>query len=725
MNDKKSTEIISTRLPSLPQKDTEKEQNQRAFDISLAQTKYNYMFSYLEPLPISADVPHDEKFTPAYDIKAFEVLLPMLENFKDVIFALIDKEIASDLPFEATKSVENIKEAFNKIKNEKNIFKKIADYFKLFKLLFKLPEELESAVKNITYLPSDLFRIINGLEKVFKQFEEEGFTAFLKNTLYDTLDTQKGRDYLQAKTLNDYLKLFDSLPKPLTLKVKPQSWMDLKDQQEPWQQDWYFAYLQIAGFNTTNLKGVQLDKNTSHKVIVFDELLDKMPITDEIFQKVTGIDDASLIDAAKNGLLYACDYSMFDSIPGGELHQLKRYPTAPIALFYWNTEPSTGYPSTGALQPIAIQLGQKHDLKSTPIFTPNDCTENNDKNGLKWQLAKLIVQSTCAIQHETVAHLEACHLTIEPMIVASHRQLSEHHPLMVLLKPHFQFTIQVNDSAIHSLIVPGGVVASVLSTSNKGSDQLIVDAYKDWKFDEQFPDRLFKQRGVSEDTLISFPFREDTLEIWHSIKHFVKNYLSLYYGDTTQERDNNIQDDTELQKWINEMVSKKYASVKGMSELVKTDDKKMPYKIDSFDYLVEVVSLIIYTASAQHASVNYAQYPLMSYVPSVTGTIYHTPPNSCETLTEKEVLKWLPPLDVSLYQVSFLYLLSNVQYDTLGHYSDNPRKPYFKDHDVDNLVIDFKIRLNEIEKKIHHRNKTRPFPYLMQLPSMIPNSISI
>ncbi|MBK8398292.1 MAG: hypothetical protein IPL26_24000 [Leptospiraceae bacterium] len=47
-------------------------------------------------------------------------------------------------------------------------------------------------------------------------------------------------------------------------------------------------------------------------------------------------------------------------------------------------------------------------------------------------------------------------LTIEPMIVAAHRQLSENHPIFKLLIPHFRFTIQINDSALHSLIIPGG-----------------------------------------------------------------------------------------------------------------------------------------------------------------------------------------------------------------------------------------------------------------------------
>jgi arachidonate 15-lipoxygenase len=115
----------------------------------------------------------------------------------------------------------------------------------------------------------------------------------------------------------------------------------------------------------------------------------------------------------------------------------------------------------------------------------------------------------------------------------------------------------------------------------------------------------------------------------------------------------------------------------------------------------------------------------MSYIPSVSGTMYAPPPSSSINLTKSDLLKWLPPLDVALYQVSFGYLLSSVQFDRLGHYSDNPRKPYFADVRVEPVVTEFQMNLNRIEIDIHKRNAHRPFPYLLQLPSMIPNSISI
>jgi arachidonate 15-lipoxygenase len=620
-------------------------------------------------------------------------------------------------------SIKAVEAAYDKLEEDLGSFNFVREFKELVDLmqaLVEAPKDIEKAIKGVERLPRDLAKMVEGLAAVFKEFEKEGFTAFLKNTAYYMLETSHGRNYLETHQLADYEDVFDSLPLPDVLTIPLQDWMGDIAQKDICQQDWYFGYMQIAGFNTTNLKAVKTQLGSASGALLLNRLLEKMPLTDEILQSVSGDSALTLQSAAEQGLLYVCDYSMFEGLEGGKLHELQRYPVAPIALFYWNASPPEGYPPGGALQPVAIQLGQQYDTETTPIFTPNDETSNNDPSGAKWKLAKIMVQNTCTIEHETIAHLGACHLVIEPMIVAAHRQLPAEHPLLVLLTPHFRFTLQINDGAFHSLVVPGGVVASVISTSFPSTAELLVNAFNVWKFDEQFPDRLFESRGVTAGQLPSFPFREDTLELWSSIKTFVTDYLGLYYSG-----DKAVVEDYELQKWVNEMVNQKYAAVKGMAGLVETGNADSPYAINSLDYLIDVVSLIIYTASAQHASVNYAQYPLMSYIPAASGTLYDTPPSASTELEQEDIVKWLPPLDVALYQTSFAYLLTGVQFDTLGYYSDNPRDSYFADVRVPPLVAKFQMNLNKAEIDISQRNQSRPFPYVFQLPSMVPNSISI
>jgi arachidonate 15-lipoxygenase len=248
---------------------------------------------------------------------------------------------------------------------------------------------------------------------------------------------------------------------------------------------------------------------------------------------------------------------------------------------------------------------------------------------------------------------------------------------------------------------------------------MVGDAHRAWRWDDNNPERVFALRGV--DKVPEFAFRDDTLPIWAAIKRYVSGYLRLYY-----QGDQDVRDDTELQGFVWELTAPQYCGLKGLGGLTATGDEQRPWRLESLDYLVEMVSLILYTAGPQHASVNYAQYPLMSYMPSVAGTIYRAPPaKSTKVASIQECMAWYPPLDVALYTFLFEFLLSGVQFDTFGHYEHNPRDPYFTDPRVAPLVADLQAELAQIETDIRKRNKARAMPYPFQLPSNIPNSISI
>ena len=703
--------------PTLPQNVSSEQQDQRKFDLSLARTSYNYMRTYLEPLPLSADVPDGESFSIEYEAKVAETFLPLAENFKTVVMDLLERELKGDLPDDVFAGIEK---SYEKLAREMslNICKDIDNLKAFTQELADLPTKIRQAIDGIVNLPKDLEKMFTGLEAVFGEFLKSGVTAFLKSTMIDMLRDHKDGTYLRPKSIDDYANLFSVLPKPTALTLEKKDWMPR--QGDVWDHDWFFGYLQIGGFNTTNLLGVKAQPGTSSQAVLLADLLKKMPLTDAMFQSVIQRDHISLQQAAEQNRLYVCDYAQFQGAQGGKVHGEQRYLPAPIALFYWNPEPPQGFPpGTGALQPIAIQLGQTFDAESTPIFTPNDCANADDANGFKWKIAKFITNSICAVQHESVAHLGACHLTVEPIVVATHRQLTAQHPLMKLLLPHFRFTIEINDSALHSLIIPGGVVATVIGPTIESTRKLLVKAWDAWRWDEHIPDNLFKLRGV--DMLPDFPFRDDTLLLWQAIKKFVSAYVQAYYPD-----DLSVANDYEVQGWVNELVSPLYAGFRGLNGLSATGNPDAPVRLDSRDYLVDIVSHIIYIAGPQHASVNYAQFPLMTYSPAVSGTIYHAPPQKSTVIdSAADCMKWYPPLDIALYIVSFGYLLSGIQFDTFGQYSSNPRIPYFTDPKVSEFVLDFQEDLAGIEKAIRQRNRGRPMPYQCQLPSMIPNSISI
>lgn len=701
----------------LPQDVEPDERKQREYDLSLKRLRYNYMRTYpsLENVPVSADLPPTEVYDARYSGLVDTAQGHIWHNFKSILYKMMERQLTDNV---SNANLEEFKEIGKLLKNESGLL----DFFRdITKITASIPGLVQTASDSLFNFPGDIQKMYAGFMKLQEQAKTEGPTAHLKSTLYEMLANDKGRDYLHASSVEDYQKLHEQLSTPLMLAIERQPWMPADSL--PCEQDWFFAYLQLAGFNTTVLVGVTETETDKKKAMTLAQLRKKMPLTDAQFQRIIGDSSMSLAQAASLKRLFVSDYHMLDGLRAIKHHGEQRYIAAPIALFYWDPTPPHGFPQDGggALRPVAVMCSQTHDPVHSPIFSPNDSCDADDGNGLKWRVAKFLANAACAIHHESIAHFGECHLTVEPAILATHRQLPVRHPLHKLLMPHFRFNININHDARRDLIAPGGVVATAVGPAIDETLKQVATARLAWRWDDNRPDRMFQARAVSADAVPTFPFRDDTLLVWKALRQFTAGYVSHYYVDDVA-----VAEDYELQNWIHEMTATLYAHYQGMNGLVETGDPNRPYRIASRDYLIDVIAQLIYIAGPQHANTNYAQYPLMSYMPCVAGTIYQTPPTRLTKLeSANDLLQWYPPLDVALYTFSFEYLLSSIQYDKLGHYDENLSYPYFTEPRICEIVADFQDELALIEIEIRQRNKSRPYPYTFQLPSKIPNSISI
>lgn len=98
-----------------------------------------------------------------------------------------------------------------------------------------------------------------------------------------------------------------------------------------------------------------------------------------------------------------------------------------------------------------------------------------------------------------------------------------------------------------------------------------------------------------------YPYAADGLLIWSSIEKLVQTYVNHYYkGDIT------IASDYELQAWYKEFINLGHPLHKNASwwpKLATTED------------LISILTTIIWIVSAQHAVLNFSQYPYGGYVP--------------------------------------------------------------------------------------------------------------
>ena len=242
--------VVVAPLPTLPQRNTPEQQKQRQFQLSLARTNYNYMHTYMEHVPMAAGLPDGEKFTLDFISKVLKVILPMAENFQKAVLAVLKRELESDLP---TTEIGELRAALHKLEEEFSALRPVRDIKDIHEFLAAVTNLLE-AMQRVARIPKDLEKMASGMKAVFEEFIHSGPTAFLKSTMFDLLSNDYGRDYLRPETIDDYEALFGSLKKPLMLSLPMQPWMNSTE--KPCEQDWYFGWMQIAGYNTTLLNGV-------------------------------------------------------------------------------------------------------------------------------------------------------------------------------------------------------------------------------------------------------------------------------------------------------------------------------------------------------------------------------------------------------------------------------------------------------------------------------------
>jgi arachidonate 15-lipoxygenase len=535
-----------------------------------------------------------------------------------------------------------------------------------------IPFKISIIARLLQILPQFL---IKGISKDFRELDDLLFALLKENGLVILRDSlnrvikllYEGQPTGHVTNLKDYEKLFPVIGVPAIGNT--------------FQEDQVFAYMRVAGYNP-----VMIERVTS--------LSDRFPVTDEHYQAVMGTDD-SLKAAGEEGRLYLADYKIFEGALNGTYPYKQKYLYAPLALFALHK----GSDSKRQLRPVAIQCGQTPG-PDYPIITPNS-------GKYAWLFAKTVVQIADANFHEPVTHLARTHLFVGAFVMATYRQLPINHPLSLLLRPHFEGTLAINNAAQRTLIAPGGGVDRLLSSTIDNSRVLAVHGLQSYGFNSAMLPKQFQQRGVDDPKLLPvYPYRDDALLVWDAIHQWVADYLNLYYA-TNQD----IQNDAALQAWAAEVQAYDGGRIRDFGE---------DGRIQTREYLVDAATLIIFTASAQHAAVNFPQKDLMGYAAALPLAGYLPASTLKGEVTEQDYLNLLSPLDQAQRQYNLLGLLGSVYYNKLGEYPQG----YFTDSRVNSLLQGFQSNLQRVEHTINQRNLNRPaYEYL--LPSKIPQSINI
>ncbi len=683
--------------PILPQNDTPENRASRAQTLAQKQTQYTYGYpAIVAGLPMAAaPIPVDISLDWALQVAETAILLG--ENFVDVLLPNLfsfdvqipvklgqgNSSAATDvIHTQAAPPEANLLDA--SLKN-RELDKR--DVLAFQSLLSDARKDLAGLAQNahalkVTRPPGGspgghgvLDTLVHAgesmLEKAIGQDAKsiESWLSQLVRSVLDFMLTKAGL-YGRATDLQDYDAQFRKVVLPWTAGV--------------YLTDEAFAALRVAGPNAGILQRATLAD------------LSLLLPSDELFQRITGETGWTRQQAVEAGHFYLVDYKALAQLVPGTTPQQK-YVFAPRALFY---VPRLGR-GRGSLRPVSIQIGQD---ASSPLFYPD--------GGLAWTLAKTCVNIADGNYHELISHLGLTHLLTEPFVLATERQLDPQHPLYVLLTPHFAGTLFINYSAQTSLITPGGPVDKLLSGTIESSNQVAANAVKAVRYNESFfPEKLARQGIGSPEQLPDYPYRDDALALWNAIHGWVSDYTALYYSG-----DADVVGDYELQAWVQELVSAGHLQDIGEAEPGKTPC------LSTLGYLNKLLTQVIFTASVEHAAVNFPQRTAMSFTPAIPLAGYAAFPGSASSGAEAtQLLDLLPPLNQAILQQAVLAGLGNVYHTVLGQYGGQLSDPRAL------LVLGkFQRTLQSIEKHIQAANTVGGRTlYTTLLPSAIPQSINI
>ncbi|KAJ3679030.1 hypothetical protein LUZ60_017041 [Juncus effusus] len=361
----------------------------------------------------------------------------------------------------------------------------------------------------------------------------------------------------------------------------------------------------------------------------------------------------------------------------------------------------------GTLMPIAIELTRpKSPTKPQWKKVYTHCW--NATGAWLWKLAKAHVCAHDAGYHQLVSHWLRTHCCTEPYIIASNRQLSAMHPIYKLLHPHFRYTMEINALAREYLINAGGIIETSFFPGMYSSELSSVAYDKVWRFDmEALPADLIRRGMAVEDvreeyglklTIEDYPYANDGLLIWSSIKQWVSDYVNHYYATA-----DDVVEDKELQQWWLEIRTKGHAD--------KKDEPWWP-KLKTQNDLIHILTTIIWVSSGHHAAVNFGQYHYAGYFPNRPTIARKNMPDEDETLEdfakfwkkpERALLKTFPSQIQATVVMSILDILSSHSPDE--EYIGAEPEPAWQTDPVINAAFErFSGKMKEIEGIIDARN---------------------
>ena len=234
------------------------------------------------------------------------------------------------------------------------------------------------------------------------------------------------------------------------------------------------------------------------------------------------------------------------------------------------------------------------------------------------------------------------------------RNLPDSHPVYKLLRPHFRYTMAINSRARETLINDGdGVIDQTFAIGGDGRREIMRKGGAIYSIHWTNIKRSIKDRGVDNpDLLPGYYYRDDGLRIWKAIEDFVTRIIDLFY-----KSDQDVAGDMELQSWAKDLYEEGFPANGGKQ------GHDFPASITKKAELIELCTLIMFTGSGQHSSINFGQYDIYSFLPNACSGLQLPPPSKKGDADAVTVVGSLPDKKTAAKVLSMAYVLSQFSRD--------------------------------------------------------------
>ena len=237
--------------------------------------------------------------------------------------------------------------------------------------------------------------------------------------------------------------------------------------------------------------------------------------------------------------------------------------------------------------------------------------------------------------------------------MATARNLPTAHPINKLLLPHFRFTMAINYRARLTLVNKGGLIDQAFAIGGNGVVEFFKRASKNYSVHWTNIEKSVKTRGVDDALqLPGYYYRDNGLKIFKYLKEFVSKVVNDFY-----KSDKKVTSDTELQNWASDIYNNGFPAYGGKQ------GHDFPCNIKTREELIERCTVIMFTGSAQHASVNFGQYKIYGFAPNAPLSMRQPPPTEKGVADYNTLMESLPDKFTATGSLVLTYLLAQYSSD--------------------------------------------------------------